>query len=291
MSSDKNEIPIVLACGISRFDKVPPWRWVVDAIGERMHYFRGIRSALVANGFSAHHTIVDWAGPIERRAKELGCQVDAVLASTSRAKVHIIAHSMGGLDARWMIGKLGYSAKVSHLTTIGTPHHGTPVADWCVTNRPKVRQLLEWLRRVGLDITGLYDLTTDSMAARNAVLAPLEHNNGVVYRTWGGQSTFWSTFVTLKPTFLLLKHRYNEPQNDGLVPLASARWRPEFFQGALPWDHLSQLAWWMPGRLAVGDVSPRRFVGTVREFYVRIAEGTSHCNAHEVRELQELRLA
>jgi len=277
---EKSEIPIVLACGISRFDMVPPWRWVVAAVGERMHYFRGIRSALVANGFSAHHTKVDWAGPIEKRAKELGGQVDSILASTGCKKVHVIAHSMGGLDARWMIAKLDYAAKVSNLTTIGTPHHGTGAADWCVTNRPRIRRMLTWLKGVGLDVTGLCDLTTKSMAARNAALAPLEEDNGVIYRTWGGQSTFWSTFVTLKPTYLLLKHHYNEPQNDGLVPLGSARWRPEFFQGVLPWDHLTQLAWWMPSRLAVGDVIPARLVRKVREFYARIAEAGWHDQVH-----------
>ena len=134
--------------------------------------------------------------------------------------------------------------------------------------------MLAWLQRVGLDMTGLCDLTTEAMAARNAVLAPLELNNGVKYQTWGGQSTFWSTFAILKPSYLLLKHHYNEPLNDGLVPLWSARWRPEYFQGMLPWDHLSQIGWWTPSRLAVGDVSPRQFGRDVRDFYIRIAQAS-----------------
>src|SRR3990172_1903841 len=121
--STTDTYPIVLACGIARFDRVPPWRWLATHVGESMHYFKYIRNTLNEAGFSAHHTVVNWAGPVEKRAKELGCEVDSVLALTGQTKVHIIAHSMGGLDARWMIAKLGYAAKVSSLTTIRTPHH------------------------------------------------------------------------------------------------------------------------------------------------------------------------
>lgn len=267
--------PIVLACGIARFDRVWPVRWLAAHVGEAMHYFKRIRAALQEAGFSAHHTLVDWAGPLEKRAEELGCEVDSVLALTGRAKVHIIAHSMGGLDARWMIAKLGYAAKVCSLTTIGTPHHGSPVADWCVTNRKTTRGIIAWLQRRGLDVTGLYDLTTAASAKRNEALAPFEANNGVIYRTWGGQATFWAAFGPLKPKYLLLKHVYGEPLNDGLVPLRSARWKQEYFQGVLPWDHLNQLGRWTPSRMAVGKYSPRGFERSVREFYVRIAQGAS----------------
>jgi len=37
-------------------------------------------------------------------------------------KVHLFAHSMGGLDARHMITHLGMANRVRTLTTIGTPH-------------------------------------------------------------------------------------------------------------------------------------------------------------------------
>ena len=275
MTAASNTYPIVLACGIARFDRVPPWRWPATHVGEGMHYFKRIRAALNEAGFSAHHTLVDWAGPVEKRAKDLGGEVDSVLALTGRSKVHIIAHSMGGLDARWMIAKLGYAGKVCSLTTIGTPHHGTQAADWCVTNRKLSRWLIARLLRIGLDVTGLYDLTTEAAAERNDALEALERNNGVVYRTWGGQATFWPTFIVLKPTYLVLRYRYDEPLNDGLVPLRSARWKHEYFQGALPWDHLNQIGWWAPSRMSAGDFSPRRFERDVRDFYVRIAQDAS----------------
>ena len=43
---------------------------------------------------------------------------------------HIIAHSMGGLDARHAIAHVpGLAGRVATLVTIGTPHRGSPVAD------------------------------------------------------------------------------------------------------------------------------------------------------------------
>jgi triacylglycerol esterase/lipase EstA (alpha/beta hydrolase family) len=36
---------------------------------------------------------------------------------------------MGGLDARYAISLLGLARRVASLTTIGTPHRGTPVGD------------------------------------------------------------------------------------------------------------------------------------------------------------------
>lgn len=41
----------------------------------------------------------------------------------------IIAHSMGGLVARYLAEKLNMSWRIDDLITLGTPHHGAPLAD------------------------------------------------------------------------------------------------------------------------------------------------------------------
>lgn len=43
------------------------------------------------------------------------------------SKVDIIAHSLGGLTARWYIEKTNGSKKVDDLVTIATPHQGSPI--------------------------------------------------------------------------------------------------------------------------------------------------------------------
>ena len=56
-------------------------------------------------------------------------------------RVVIIAHSMGGLDARYMISRLGMDDRVTALVTITTPHRGSPYADWCLhAPRPAARR-------------------------------------------------------------------------------------------------------------------------------------------------------
>ena len=63
------------------------------------------------------------------RSVVLSRVVDAVLARTHKRKVHLIAHSQGGVDSRVLITELGYADRVASLTTISTPHRGTAVAD------------------------------------------------------------------------------------------------------------------------------------------------------------------
>jgi len=63
------------------------------------------------------------------RARVLARVVDEVLARTNKRKVHLIAHSQGGVDSRTLITELGYADVVASLITISTPHRGTRVAD------------------------------------------------------------------------------------------------------------------------------------------------------------------
>jgi triacylglycerol lipase len=67
------------------------------------------------------------AGSIEERAAQLKAAINEAFP---RGKVHILAHSMGGLDARYMIKMLGMGKRVRTLTTVSTPHHGSFYADF-----------------------------------------------------------------------------------------------------------------------------------------------------------------
>ena len=50
-------------------------------------------------------------------------------------KVNIVAHSKGGLDARWYIAH-GGANKVANLIMIGTPNSGSPAAWMDITGCP-----------------------------------------------------------------------------------------------------------------------------------------------------------
>jgi triacylglycerol lipase len=61
-------------------------------------------------------------GSIERMAMRLRDEVDAHVRG---GRVHIVAHSLGGLVARTYVQALGGERRVSTCITLGTPHRGT----------------------------------------------------------------------------------------------------------------------------------------------------------------------
>ena len=84
-------------------------------------------------------SIDDYAPLIEARVREL-------CAATGAARIAIVAHSMGGLAARAWIRSYG-SAKVARLITLGTPHHGTVLANLGLgANAAQMRRDSAWLR-------------------------------------------------------------------------------------------------------------------------------------------------
>lgn len=110
--------PIVLLHGMAGFARIGP-----------LDYFYGVAGALEADGHQVYTTQVDPLQTIEVRAGELALQIDDILAASGADRVHLIAHSQGGLDARYLVSSLGYGDRVATLTTISTPHRGSRVAD------------------------------------------------------------------------------------------------------------------------------------------------------------------
>jgi triacylglycerol lipase len=64
-------------------------------------------------------------------AQRLQTTVDSLLAATGAKKVDIIAHSMGGLLSRYFSKNLTGSEKIDGFVFLGTPNHGTTLADLC----------------------------------------------------------------------------------------------------------------------------------------------------------------
>lgn len=58
-------------------------------------------------------------------AEQLAEEVKEILALCNTEKVDLVAHSMGGLVARYYINCLGGDQHVARLVTLGTPHNGT----------------------------------------------------------------------------------------------------------------------------------------------------------------------
>ena len=63
--------------------------------------------------------------PVRASAEQLAAFVDEVRARHGAERVDIIAHSMGGVVARYFLERLGGAARLGRLITIASPHKGT----------------------------------------------------------------------------------------------------------------------------------------------------------------------
>ena len=92
-------------------------------------YFYSIVEDMEDAGCRAFRWPVERYSNIETRAKSLQKRIEWYITnSPDITKVNLIAHSMGGLDSRYYISSLGGHRYVSSLTTIATPHRGSPWA-------------------------------------------------------------------------------------------------------------------------------------------------------------------
>jgi triacylglycerol lipase len=104
-------------------------------------YFTGVqqllRERLADLGITAQVHSLDTlpTASIENRARYLGNRI-AELAPSDGSAIHLVGHSSGGLDARVLLSPstlpdlAGLRARVRSLTTLATPHYGTPLADY-----------------------------------------------------------------------------------------------------------------------------------------------------------------
>lgn len=95
---DTPKSPIVLAHGLMGFDELR----LVGKLLPGIKYWRGITDAYQQNQISCYTTAVPSTGSIEERAMALHEQIKA---KATGKDVNIVAHSMGGLDSRYLISK------------------------------------------------------------------------------------------------------------------------------------------------------------------------------------------
>lgn len=290
MPTNQN-LPIVLAHGIARFDVLLELlrnrlQLPQTELGDGFQYFKGITSHLEAHGFRVFHPNQDFAGSVDLRAQQLRARVDETLAVTGAKKVHIIAHSMGGLDARHMIVDKGMADRVASLTTIGTPHLGTILANRLIENGG---DFLQHVLRPILNLDGFDDLQTGVCDEFNRRAEHQEATNTVIYRTVASAEDLHLVFTPLVPSWIFI--RDHAGRNDGLVPVASQSWTRELIaddgrrkaiaqsEFPFPADHLNQVGWWDPQEAA----NPRKLFQSVvkqkhdyerevRDVYLRIAQ-------------------
>ena len=257
--------PIVLAHGFFGFDQFAGF----DAVT----YFYQVRDHLATKGETNVFTpAVDPFNDSTTRGAELLIAIENVLLQTGHAKVNVIGHSQGGLDARVVASDR--PDLVASVTTIAAPHAGTPIADVVTgaVSDPKTQELVDWLvKSIGYELW-------DASGKKTSLWKPLEllskpgieafnqkytDRAGVLYWSLTGRSDWklaemeckpdqgvafidkWKSETDpvetlLAPTEAYLSGGLTQPYaNDGLVRVKDARWGTVL--GCIPADHFDEI--------------------------------------------------
>ncbi|MDB5962925.1 MAG: hypothetical protein JWP59_4219, partial [Massilia sp.] len=115
-------------------------------------------------------------GAIDDYIAQVEDAVQALLHGSGAGRIAIVAHSMGGLVARAWLRQYG-SARLARLITLGSPHHGTVLANFGVganalqMRRSRAGEASAWLR--ALD-------AAESASTRALITSIYSHQDNIV---------------------------------------------------------------------------------------------------------------
>lgn len=214
MTDCRTRYPLLLIHGLNFRDD-----WIFP-------YWGRVADILRAHGAAVYLSGQDAWGSIPGNARALLRRGEDILAETGGEKLNLLAHSKGGLEARYLISTLGFAGRTASLTTICTPHHGSrAAAEWL--GRERVCRL------AGRGLEGFWrargDRDPDFWAAAAALTpeatARFNQENPdsplVYYQSWGARldRAGWDPMDRLQ----LWLTRADAP-TDGLVSPESAVW-------------------------------------------------------------------
>jgi pimeloyl-ACP methyl ester carboxylesterase len=103
---------------------------LVHGMVDNRSIFTLLSRSLRRCGFSQVRTVnySVFTSDIRAAAQSLGQAVDRICVETGYDRVHVVAHSLGGVVARYHVQRQGGDARVHTLVTLGAPHGGTGAA-------------------------------------------------------------------------------------------------------------------------------------------------------------------
>ncbi len=193
------------------------------------NYWGRIPKELSRNGASVYYGHQEAWGTIENNALTIKKTIEKVLLENHCDKVNIIAHSKGGLDARYLISGLHMDNQIASLTTISTPHRGSELLG--ILNR-----LPDSVYRF---ISSLFDRTYRKLGDQNpdcyhaskqlsskfceSFNEKYKDSPNVYYQSYASyvKHTFGDNLLSIPYLLMFLA---GASKNDGLVSIESAQW-------------------------------------------------------------------
>lgn len=202
--------------------------------------FGKITKFLTDQGYEVYVSRQDAIGSIENNALFLKKQLEEIMAKSQAKGIHIIAHSKGGLEARYLITKLAMGKYVKSLTTLSTPHHGSEMSARILRMPHFLAKIIcgYWnflYRLFGDKKPDLYrlaaELTPEYLKKFNEEVPNLE---GVYYQSYAAfVEKHQGTLLMLVPK--AFQRSFGANRTDGIVEVESAKWGE--YQGEVAVEH------------------------------------------------------
>ncbi|MBM4393786.1 MAG: hypothetical protein FJ090_21890 [Deltaproteobacteria bacterium] len=264
-SAEDTDVTVLIACAeectrkFTRYPIVMLHGLGAAGIFDGVDYFFGVRDRLEGRGYLVRNPSVDPFESTEVRAGQIAAILDGYLAEGIGPKLNLIAHSQGGLDARYLVGAMGWGDRIASIDMIATPNRGTVIADvlsGTYADGPVDEDLVDlgaaaFASLYGLEADG--SLTTSISSLSTAAVAALNEaapdDPRVYYSSWAGVSCALldqdcqdahggeTVEPLLDPLFLIAQAQGYE--NDGLVPVDSVPWGDH--QGTIDADHADEI--------------------------------------------------
>jgi triacylglycerol esterase/lipase EstA (alpha/beta hydrolase family) len=206
-------------------------------------YFRKAREAFPDAQFPEVPTLA----AISDRADALASQL-----INCAGPIHIIAHSMAGLDARHLLSHdlrgLASSGRVASLSMIATPNLGSPIADVLAGPKPSVVDVPLWIlfntlvdlaAKIGFSLAAANNLTGQYLTHTFNPQTP--NVRGVNYQCYTGSGLESLLLTPFRDHIASVGGTPDEKANDGLVSVKSASWTPLAEPAWNAADHVSEI--------------------------------------------------
>lgn len=246
--------PVVLVHGAFGFDAIGP-----------VSYWYGIVSALRSGGATVYTPSVSGAETSEARGEQLLRQLRSYKAAYGHQKFNLIGHSHGGPTARYVAAVA--PDLVASVTTVGSPHAGSKVAD-------AIETVTSWTGTTGFAATlanglaatiaflsGSPTLPQDALGSLKSLSTrgAADFNrrfpqgkptsscgqgpasvNGIRYWSVGGTSVATNVLDVSDGLLVASSVVFGFEQNDGLVSRCSSHWGT-VLKDNYAWNHLDEV--------------------------------------------------
>ena len=257
----KTKNPIMLIPGIFAFDQIA----TVD------HFYK-IPRALESEGATVYTAKINAFDSSAMRGEELIAQMEDIIASTpwwrkSISKFNLMGHSQGGMTARYVMAVR--PDLVASLTTLSTPHTGSPIADLMTETFPpesiQGKLFVEFADAIGnmvnlmsdnkkseSDITAmLSEFNAEGAAAFNAAypagLPTTECGSGpasvnmdgynIPLYSWGGNRHLTNVADISDPLFAITGLAFKGAPNDGITGVCANHFGT-VLNDSYAWNHI-----------------------------------------------------